>query len=230
MNFKHQLLSIINLNESDSTDLDYTPTQKVDDIKKRDLDINEYQDFEDENEPDVTKEEFKEILTNIQDDEASLINMILQDNDYPFVDVGEILVNIDTMHDEIFADISDLILSILYEYHEYQPDFEQYDDINTSDQLVSEMVDVAETLKESGEEQLAETLVNIAHTRELRRTRRKSSWRREAVLRARFRKTGVGLKAKKKAKKYLKKYRRQHKSRLKRYSQVYAQKWKNNKN
>ena len=39
MNFKHQLLSIINLNESDSTDLDYTPTQKVDDIKKRDLEM-----------------------------------------------------------------------------------------------------------------------------------------------------------------------------------------------
>lgn len=244
MSFKDTLLNLVcensdtdykdsKIKETDSGDIDTTPTAKADIVKRKDSKIDEdSKTDEDSNdsggdselEP-LSKEEFDDIINSLDPDTIALIISILNDNGYIVASKEEILSA------EDFEDIGYLVLEILEEIAEYEAaNYEQY-----GADPVDESFDDAEVLKEAAMileandlSDLSEMLVDIAHTKQLRRDRKRSAWKRSAVLRARFRKTGEGRRERKKALRYLKKYRRQHKARMKRYSQKYAQVWKGN--
>lgn len=247
MSFKDTLLNLVcenpdtentdpEIKETDSGDIDTTPTApaatttKADIIKRKDSKIDEDSNGEGDSgegselEP-LSKEEFDDIINSLDPDTIALIISILNDNGYIVASKEEILSA------EDFEDIGYLALEILEEIAEYEAaNYEQY-----GADPVDESFDAAEVLKEAAMileandlSDLSEMLVDIAHTKQLRRDRKRSAWKRSAVLRARFRKTGEGRRERKKALRYLKKYRRQHKARMKRYSQKYAQVWKGN--
>lgn len=218
------------IDETDSGDIDTAPTTKADIVRRKDSKVNEDTDDEidsgdnSELEP-LSKEEFDDIINSLDPDTVALIISILNDNGYIVATKEEILSA------EDFEDIGYLVLEVLEEIAEYEAtNYEQY-----GANPVDESFDDAEVLREAAMileandlSDLSEQLVDIAHTKQLRRDRKRSAWKRSAVLRARFRKTGEGRRERKKALKYLKKYRRQHKARLKRYSQKYTQVWKGN--
>lgn len=243
MSFKDTLLNLVcegasreetdskdpEIKETDSGDIDTTPTTKADIVKRKDSKIDEDTDDSDDTdnselEP-LSKEEFDDIINSLDPDTIALIISILNDNGYIVATKEEILSA------EDFEDIGYLVLEVLEEIAEYEAtNYEQY-----GADPVDEAFDDAEVLREAAMileandlSDLSEQLVDIAHTKQLRRDRKRSAWKRSAVLRARFRKTGEGRRERKKALKYLKKYRRQHKARLKRYSQKYTQVWKGN--
>lgn len=243
MSFKDTLLNLVyensgtdskdsKIKETDSGDIDTTPTAatttKADIVRRRYDEIDEDDSGDSgegsELEP-LSKEEFDDIINSLDPDTIALIISILNDNGYIVASKEEILSA------EDFEDIGYLVLEILEEIAEYEAaNYEQY-----GADPVDESFDDAEVLKEAAMileandlGDLSEMLVDIAHTKQLRRDRKRSAWKRSAVLRARFRKTGEGRRERKKALRYLKKYRRQHKARMKRYSQKYAQVWKGN--
>lgn len=243
MSFKDTLLNLVyensgtdskdsKIKETDSGDIDTTPTAatttKADIVRRRYDEIDEDDSGDSgegsELEP-LSKEEFDDIINSLDPDTIALIISILNDNGYIVASKEEILSA------EDFEDIGYLVLEILEEIAEYEAaNYEQY-----GADPVDESFDDAEVLKEAAMileandlSDLSEMLVDIAHTKQLRRDRKRSAWKRSAVLRARFRKTGEGRRERKKALRYLKKYRRQHKARMKRYSQKYAQVWKGN--
>lgn len=217
------------IKETDSGDIDTTPTAtttKADIVKRKDSKIDEDTDGEIDSELEpLSKEEFDDIINSLDPDTIALIVSILNDNGYIIATKEEILSA------EDFEDIGYLVLEVLEEIAEYEAaNYEQY-----GADPVDESFDDAEVLKEAAMileandlNDLSEMLVDIAHTKQLRRDRKRSAWKRSAVLRARFRKTGEGRRERKKALRYLKKYRRQHKARMKRYSQKYTQVWKGN--
>lgn len=207
------------LKETDSTDIDYTPTSKVqDDTFKRKLlnlvqeetndaeqDNGELEDIDFETIEPANRDEIKDILNSLDEDEQALIISAINDN-YDasgaknYKSVEELINDLNSIDDSNFFEISDIVLSVLGELEAFYDSYEEY----------------------NVETDLDEKLINIAHTRNLRRQRAKSAWKRNAVLRARFRKTAEGKRAKRKAKIYLKKYRKAKKTRLKRYSQEYS--------
>lgn len=213
------LKSLKRLKETDSTDIDYTPTSKVqDDTFKRKLlnlvqeetndaeqDNGELEDIDFETIEPANRDEIKEILNSLDEDEQALIISAINDN-YDasgaknYKSVEELINDLNSIDDSNFFEISDIVLSVLGELEAFYDSYEEY----------------------NVETDLDEKLINIAHTRNLRRQRAKSAWKRNAVLRARFRKTAEGKRAKRKAKIYLKKYRKAKKTRLKRYSQEYS--------
>lgn len=240
MSFKDTLLNLVcensdsEIQETDSGDIDTTPTAtttKADIVKRKDSKIDEDSkigeiDSGDDSELEpLSKEEFDDIINSLDPDTIALIISILNDNGYIVATKEEILSA------EDFEDIGYLVLEVLEEIAEYEAaNYEQY-----GADPVDESFDDAEVLKEAAMileandlNDLSEMLVDIAHTKQLRRDRKRSAWKRSAVLRARFRKTGEGRRERKKALRYLKKYRRQHKARMKRYSQKYTQVWKGN--
>lgn len=213
------LKSLKRLKETDSTDIDYTPTSKVsDDTFKRKLlnlvqeetndaeqDNGELEDIDFETIEPANRDEIKEILNSLDEDEQALIISAINDN-YDasgaknYKSTEELINDLNSIDDSNFFEISDIVLSVLGELEAFYDSYEEY----------------------NVETDLDEKLINIAHTRNLRRQRAKSAWKRNAVLRARFRKTAEGKRAKRKAKIYLKKYRKAKKTRLKRYSQEYS--------
>lgn len=236
MSFKDTLLNLVcespdtenadpKIEETDSGDIDTTPTTKADIVKRKDSKIDEDDSGDDSELEPLAKEEFDDIINSLDPDTVALIISILNDNGYIVATKEEILSA------EDFEDIGYLVLEVLEEIAEYEAtNYEQY-----GANPVDESFDDAEVLREAAMileandlSDLSEQLVDIAHTKQLRRDRKRSAWKRSAVLRARFRKTGEGRRERKKALKYLKKYRRQHKARLKRYSQKYTQVWKGN--
>ncbi len=217
------------IDETDSGDIDTTPTApttKADIVRRKDSKVNEDTDDEIDSGDDselgpLSKEEFDDIINSLDPDTVALIISILNDNGYIVATKEEILSA------EDFEDIGYLVLEVLEEIAEYEAtNYEQYgaDPVDES----SIIMEAAMILEANDLSDLSEQLVDIAHTKQLRRDRKRSAWKRSAVLRARFRKTGEGRRERKKALKYLKKYRRQHKARLKRYSQKYTQVWKGN--
>lgn len=241
MSFKDTLLDLVyensdtdsedsKIKETDSGDIDTTPTAKADIVKRRYDEIDEDSDGEidsgegSELEP-LSKEEFDDIINSLDPDTIALIISILNDNGYIVATKEEILSA------EDFEDIGYLVLEVLEEIAEYEAtNYEQYgaDPVDESYDASSIIIEAAMILEANDLSDLSEMLVDIAHTKQLRRDRKRSAWKRSAVLRARFRKTGEGRRERKKALRYLKKYRRQHKARMKRYSQKYAQVWKGN--
>ncbi|EBF5809040.1 hypothetical protein FI575_09480 [Campylobacter coli] len=234
MSFKDTLLNLVcensdsEIQETDSGDIDTTPTAKAakaDIVKRKDSKIDEIDSGDDSELEPLSKEEFDDIINSLDPDTIALIISILNDNGYIVASKEEILSA------EDFEDIGYLVLEVLEEIAEYEAaNHEQY-----GADPVDESFDDAEVLKEAAMileandlGDLSEMLVDIAHTKQLRRDRKRSAWKRSAVLRARFRKTGEGRRERKKALRYLKKYRRQHKARMKRYSQKYTQVWKGN--
>lgn len=239
MSFKDTLLNLVyensgcevpdykdpEIEETDSGDIDTTPTTKADIVKRKDSKIDEDDSGDDSELEPLSKEEFDDIINSLDPDMITLIISILNDNGYIVATKEEILSA------EDFEDIGYLVLEVLEEIAEYEAtNYEQY-----GADPVDESFDDAEVLKEAAVileandlSDLSEMLVDIAHTKQLRRDRKRSAWKRSAVLRARFRKTGEGRRERKKALRYLKKYRRQHKARMKRYSQKYTQVWKGN--
>lgn len=246
MSFKDTLLDLVyessdtenadsKIEETDSGDIDTTPTApansaaKADIVKRKDSKIDE--DANDAGDTDnselepLSKEEFVDIINSLDPDTVALIISILNDNGYIVATKEEILSA------EDFEDIGYLVLEVLEEIAEYEAtNYEQYgaDPVDESYDASSIIMEAAMILEANDLSDLSEMLVDIAHTKQLRRDRKRSAWKRSAVLRARFRKTGEGRRERKKALRYLKKYRRQHKARMKRYSQKYAQVWKGN--
>lgn len=243
MSFKDTLLNLVyensgtdykdsKIKETDSGDIDTTPTAatttKADIVRRRYDEIDEDDSGDSgegsELEP-LSKEEFDDIINSLDPDTIALIISILNDNGYIVASKEEILSA------EDFEDIGYLVLEILEEIAEYEAaNYEQYgaDPVDESFDDVEVLKEAAMILEANDLGDLSEMLVDIAHTKQLRRDRKRSAWKRSAVLRARFRKTGEGRRERKKALRYLKKYRRQHKARMKRYSQKYAQVWKGN--
>lgn len=239
MSFKDTLLNLVyensnaedadsEIKETDSGDIDTTPTAKADLVKRRGVDdkVDDKVDEDDDSELEpLTKEEFIDIIDSLDPDTLALIISILNDNGYIVASKEEILDS------EYFEDIGYFVLEVLEEIYEYEANnYEQY-----GATPVDESCDAAEILRQAAMileandfTDLSEQLVDIAHTKQLRRDRKRSVWKRSAVLRARFRKTGEGRRERKKALRYLKKYRRQHKAKAKRYSQKYTQLWKGN--
>lgn len=243
MSFKDTLLDLVyessdtenadsKIEETDSGDIDTTPTApttKADIVKRKDSKIDE--DTGDAGDTDnselepLSKEEFDDIINSLDPDTIALIISILNDNGYIVATKEEILSA------EDFEDIGYLVLEVLEEIAEYEAaNYEQYgaDPVDESYDESSIIMEAAMILEANDLSDLSEMLVDIAHTKQLRRDRKRSAWKRSAVLRARFRKTGEGRRERKKALRYLKKYRRQHKARMKRYSQKYTQVWKGN--
>lgn len=216
------------IKETDSGDIDTTPTTKAAVVKRKDPDskIDEADVDSDDSELEpLSKEEFDDIINSLDPDTIALIISILNDNGYIVASKEEILSA------EDFEDIGYLVLEVLEEISEYEAtNYEQYgsDPVDESFSDTEVLKEAAIILDANGLSDLSEQLVDIAHTKQLRRDRKRSAWKRSAVLRARFRKTGEGRRERKKALKYLKKYRRQHKARMKRYSQKYSQVWKGN--
>ncbi|EAL4082758.1 hypothetical protein DFW61_10475 [Campylobacter coli] len=245
MSFKDTLLNLVcensdsEIQETDSGDIDTTPTAtttKADIVKRKDSKIDEDSEIDEdandgidsgddsELEP-LSKEEFDDIINSLDPDTIALIISILNDNGYIVATKEEILSA------EDFEDIGYLVLEVLEEIAEYEAtNYEQYgaDPVDESYDASSIIIEAAMILEANDLSDLSEMLVDIAHTKQLRRDRKRSAWKRSAVLRARFRKTGEGRRERKKALRYLKKYRRQHKARMKRYSQKYTQVWKGN--
>ncbi|EAJ2917433.1 hypothetical protein DFW84_09965 [Campylobacter coli] len=239
MSFKDTLLNLVcensdsEIQETDSGDIDTTPTAtttKADIVKRKDSkideDANDGIDSGDDSELEpLSKEEFDDIINSLDPDTVALIISILNDNGYIVASKEEILSA------EDFEDIGYLVLEVLEEIAEYEAtNYEQYgaDPVDESYDASSIIIEAAMILEANDLSDLSEMLVDIAHTKQLRRDRKRSAWKRSAVLRARFRKTGEGRRERKKALRYLKKYRRQHKARMKRYSQKYTQVWKGN--
>lgn len=236
MSFKDTLLNLVceetkdsdpKIKETDSGDIDTTPTApansaaKADIVKRKDSKIDEGDSGDDSELEPLSKEEFDDIINSLDPDTVALIISILNDNGYIVATKEEILSA------EDFEDIGYLVLEVLEEIQEYEAtNYEQYgaDPVDES----SIIMEAAMILEANDLSDLSEQLVDIAHTKQLRRDRKRSAWKRSAVLRARFRKTGEGRRERKKALRYLKKYRRQHKAKAKRYSQKYTQVWKGN--
>lgn len=236
MSFKDTLLNLVceetkdsdpKIKETDSGDIDTTPTTpansaaKADIVKRKDSKIDEGDSGDDSELEPLSKEEFDDIINSLDPDTVALIISILNDNGYIVATKEEILSA------EDFEDIGYLVLEVLEEIQEYEAtNYEQYgaDPVDES----SIIMEAAMILEANDLSDLSEQLVDIAHTKQLRRDRKRSAWKRSAVLRARFRKTGEGRRERKKALRYLKKYRRQHKAKAKRYSQKYTQVWKGN--
>lgn len=235
MSFKDTLLDLVYMDssfddsnpviqETDSGDIDTTPTAKAALVKRRNVEIAEDSDAEIDDSP-LSREELSDIIDSLDPDTLALIISILNDNGYIVASKEEILDS------EYFEDIGYFILEVLEEIHEYEAtNYEQYGatPVDESCDVTSILIEAATILEENAFTDLSEQLVDIAHTKQLRRDRKRSVWKRSAVLRARFRKTGEGRRERKKALIYLKKYRRQHKARMKRYSQKYTQIWKGN--
>ena len=235
MSFKDTLLDLVYMDssfddsnpviqETDSGDIDTTPTAKATLVKRRNVEIDEDSDAEIDDSP-LSREELSDIIDSLDPDTLALIISILNDNGYIVASKEEILDS------EYFEDIGYFILEVLEEIHEYEAtNYEQYGatPVDESCDVTSILIEAATILEENAFTDLSEQLVDIAHTKQLRRDRKRSVWKRSAVLRARFRKTGEGRRERKKALIYLKKYRRQHKARMKRYSQKYTQIWKGN--
>lgn len=221
MSFKDELLKKVL--ETDSTSLDYTPTdyQDKNDVALNsvnpniygisfNLDTSEFEDDDDDDDDEymdgveVDKTELIDMLNFAPVDLINLILSILNEKYGVLLktpeELEDLLLTLDSTN---FNEYAYLILNIIDDYYNYHEDFEQY-----------------------GAEPIEETVVDVGHTRQLRRDRKKSTWKRNAVLRARFRKTGEGKRQRKKALKYLKKYRRQNKAKLSRYSKKYSQIWK----
>ena len=239
MSFKDTLLDLVyensdtentdsEIQETDSGDIDTTPTTKAALVKRRYDEIDEDSDAEIDTEIDTTplsREELSDIIDSLDPDTLALIISILNDSGYMVAAKEEILDS------EYFEDIGYFVLEVLEEIHEYEAtNYEQYGatPVDESYDESSIIMEAATILEANDFTDLSEMLVNIAHTKQLRRDRKRSVWKRSAVLRARFRKTGEGRRERKKALRYHKKYRRQHKARMKRYSQKYAQVWKGN--
>ncbi|HEG0267075.1 TPA: hypothetical protein SB288_002062 [Campylobacter coli] len=235
MSFKDTLLNLVcensdtdskdpKIEETDSGDIDTTPTApttKADIVKRKDSKIDEGDSGDDSELEPLSKEEFDDIINSLDPDTIALIISILNDNGYIVATKEEILSA------EDFEDIGYLVLEVLEEIAEYEAtNYEQYgaDPVDES----SIIMEAAMILEANDLSDLSEMLVDIAHTKQLRRDRKRSVWKRSAVLRARFRKTGEGRRERKKALRYLRKYRRQHKAKAKRYSQKYTQVWKGN--
>lgn len=235
MSFKDTLLNLVcensdtdskdpKIEETDSGDIDTTPTApttKADIVKRKDSKIDEGDSGDDSELEPLSKEEFDDIINSLDPDMIALIISILNDNGYIVATKEEILSA------EDFEDIGYLVLEVLEEIAEYEAtNYEQYgaDPVDES----SIIMEAAMILEANDLSDLSEMLVDIAHTKQLRRDRKRSVWKRSAVLRARFRKTGEGRRERKKALRYLRKYRRQHKAKAKRYSQKYTQVWKGN--
>lgn len=235
MSFKDTLLDLVyadssfddsnpEIQETDSGDIDTTPTAQAALIKRRNVEIDEDSDAEIDDSP-LSREELNDIIDSLDPDTLALIISILNDNGYIVASKEEILDS------EYFEDIGYFVLEVLGEIHEYEAtNYEQYGatPVDESCDVTSILIEAATILEENAFTDLSEHLVDIAHTKQLRRDRKRSVWKRSAVLRARFRKTGEGRRERKKALIYLKKYRRQHKARMKRYSQKYTQIWKGN--
>lgn len=251
MSFKDTLLNLVyensgcevpdykdpEIKETDSGDIDTTPAAKADIVKRKDSKIDEGSKIGEDSKIDeddsgddselepLSKEEFDDIINSLDPDTIALIISILNDNGYIVATKEEILSA------EDFEDIGYLVLEVLEEIHEYEAtNYEQYGatPVDESYDESSIIIEAAMILEANDLSDLSEMLVDIAHTKQLRRDRKRSAWKRSAVLRARFRKTGEGRRERKKALRYLKKYRRQHKARMKRYSQKYTQVWKGN--
>lgn len=235
MSFKDTLLDLVyadssfddsnpEIQETDSGDIDTTPTAQAALIKRRNVEIDEDSDAEIDDSP-LSREELNDIIDSLDPDTLALIISILNDNGYIVASKEEILDS------EYFEDIGYFVLEVLEEIHEYEAtNYEQYGatPVDESCDVTSILIEAATILEANAFTDLSEQLVDIAHTKQLRRDRKRSVWKRSAVLRARFRKTGEGRRERKKALRYLKKYRRQHKARMKRYSQKYTQIWKGN--
>lgn len=235
MSFKDTLLDLVYMDssfddsnpviqETDSGDIDTTPTAKAALVKRRNVEIAEDSDTEIDDSP-LSREELSDIIDSLDPDVLALIISILNDNGYIVASKEEILDS------EYFEDIGYFVLEVLEEIHEYEAtNYEQYGatPVDESCDATSILIEAATILEANTFTDLSEQLVDIAHTKQLRRDRKRSVWKRSAVLRARFRKTGEGRRERKKALIYLKKYRRQHKARMKRYSQKYTQIWKGN--
>lgn len=197
-----------NQNETSAEDIATVPN-KVGTFKRKLLKLAEVNLDDTDDVAPVTKHELHDILSNLDVDEQSLVLSVVNDcceNNFEIFD--ELVSFLATCDDDAFTEISDVILNLLGELETF---YDTYDEPDVPDNAVSEDSD-----------EVSEKLINIAHTRDLRRQRAKSLWKRNAVLRARFRKTAQGKREKKAAKLYLKRYRKANKTRLKRYAQEYA--------
>lgn len=197
-----------NQNETSAEDIATVPN-KVGTFKRKLLKLAEVNLDDTDDVAPVTKHELHDILSNLDVDEQSLVLSVVNDcceNNFEIFD--DLVSFLATCDDDAFTEISDVILNLLGELETF---YDTYDEPDVPDNAVSEDSD-----------EVSEKLINIAHTRDLRRQRAKSLWKRNAVLRARFRKTAQGKREKKAAKLYLKRYRKANKTRLKRYAQEYA--------
>lgn len=209
-----------NQNETSAEDIATVPN-KIGTFKRKLLRLAEVNLDDTDDVAPVTKHELHDILSNLDVDEQSLVLSVVNDcceNNFEIFD--DLVSFLATCDDDAFTEISDVILNLLGELETF---YDTYDepDVETSDTEVSEKSAYAENSDDT-EDTVDEKLINIAHTRDLRRQRAKSLWKRNAVLRARFRKTAQGKREKKAAKLYLKRYRKANKTRLKRYAQEYA--------
>lgn len=234
--FKNILLK--KLNEDISNSLDPENLEFLKNLNKDELDsaidnaIDNFDNLSGEEQREIfniSREELIDILENDCDiDEKHLILDILNQSDIEGVGVFDNFDNLikgirSVLDAKSVIEIAFIILGTLQEIDDYYEDYEQYgsDPIDEAFYLIENI-----GLEELG---LNETVIDISHTKQLRRNRRKSVWKRQAVLRARYRKTGQGKRERKKALRYLKKYRRQHKSKLKRYAIAYQRRWKGDK-
>lgn len=158
----------------------------------------------DDYEFNISRDELKDIVKNLSDDELHFVVDVVNDylsinsdNTSEYDDLS-LMAQIDNADDETFIEISEIIL---YTLEELKQIFDVYNDY--------------------GVDNVDERLINPVHTKQLRRARIKPEWKKQAKLRARFRKTGAGKLAKKKAKRYLKRYRTAHKVKLKKYGSEY---------
>lgn len=198
-----------NQNETSAEDIATVPN-KVGTFKRKLLRLAEVNLDDTDDVAPVTKHELHDILSNLDVDEQSLVLSVVNDcceNNFEIFD--DLVSFLATCDDDAFTEISDVILNLLGELETF---YDTYDEPDVPNDAVSE----------DSEDTVDEKLINIAHTRDLRRQRAKSLWKRNAVLRARFRKTAQGKREKKAAKLYLKRYRKANKTRLKRYAQEYA--------
>lgn len=156
-------------------------------LKRRQLEeeikgIDDFNDTNNSDEPEdileVDREELKEILDELDDDEISFM--------------AEAMFN-------ALADIEELY------------------DVSDEDGYSFEELPVSDI--DNGK--VEELLFNRTHTRNLRKERRKTSWKRDALKRKKFRKTGEGRASARRAALYQKKYRKAHKAKLKKYDKEY---------
>lgn len=200
-----------NQNETSAEDIATVPN-KIGTFKRKLLRLAEVNLDDTDDVAPVTKHELHDILSNLDVDEQSLVLSVVNDCCENNFEIFDELVSFLTDCDaEDFTEISDVILNLLGELETFYDTYDEPDIETSVDNAVSENSD-----------EVSEKLINIAHTRDLRRQRAKSLWKRNAVLRARFRKTAQGKREKKAAKLYLKRYRKANKTRLKRYAQEYA--------
>lgn len=195
MNFKEFI------NESTSVDLDYTPTS--------------YQGANDDYDNNViTHDELIDILYHMEEETKDIILSAL--NAY-FGNNPEIPYYYTI--DELIGNINKLSLENLYLHAEIIG--------SVLADIEDQIIDIdADNFDFSSEEDLFnENIIDVSHTRQLRRNRKRASWKRQAIIRARYRKTGEGKRERKKAIRYLKKYRKRKKTKLKRYADMYKRRW-----